>query len=868
MTDRRFFSGLGALGALMCAAGMTGCGHPAINSGAGGGSVDGVGGANGNPDAGLSATGGHSNESGLGGAGPGTGTGGAGGAVQVTKVACGSATPTELGTALDYTRPYAATPAITAMTNTLFSGLTDDKSKADQMRGTVAANTNYDSFETPNTTTIKGFRFRDGPRGVNLDAKLTSGTGYSTAFPAAMARGASFDLDLEYQIGQAIGDETLASGNTMILAPTVNILRHPAWGRAQETYGEDPFLLGRLGTAFTVGVQEYIAACAKHYAANNIENGRETAHAQMDEQTLREIYARHFEMIIKDGGLACVMAAYNLVGITGPTPFPDTKSTENSHLLTDVLRTDFGFRGFVLSDWWAMSNAQNLALVGNAQGTTTLQDIARKGISAGLDMELPWSFNYSQLEALVQGGSIARAQFETSVKRVLEQKVRFNAYNLSGQIGLKATATHLDASNSITGNEVAGGHIELAGRAALRSSVLLKNENKALPINLASGKKLAILGATVTARYGTGDGTTALTDTTNFSSSDPKLGTRTGDRGSSRVNIDPAKTTSPAAGIRAAAMARGLTVIQSSNAADAASADFIVVIAGLTVQDEGEEYTGAGDRVGTVSTSTTPNLALDAKNSTGAVQNPLIMAAAALGKPMAVILEGGSVIDLPWLTALPATSAVVMAWYPGMDGGHALADLLFHANDNANFGAKLPITWPQNVSQEPQFSGGTNTVMDYYLGYRWFDNKALTPLFPFGFGLSYTTFSYGNARLSKHAVAAGATPVSCSDVNKDGIVDVIVDVRNTGMVAGEEVVMVFASYPSETARRPMRELKGFHRTSSIPAGGGLSVTIPVRISDLKFWDSANSRWAWSSQVKLLVGPSVANLTAVDTFTVN
>jgi len=137
----------------------------------------------------------------------------------------------------------------------------------------------------------------------------------------------------------------------MLLAPTVNILRHPAWGRAQETYGEDPFLLGRLGSAFTVGVQQYVAACVKHYAANNIENGRETANATMDEQTLHEMYARHFEMIVEEGGVSAVMAAYNQVN--------GLHSTQSAHLLTDLLRGEFGFKGLVLSDWWAMPNGNS-----------------------------------------------------------------------------------------------------------------------------------------------------------------------------------------------------------------------------------------------------------------------------------------------------------------------------------------------------------------------------------------------------------------------------------------------------------------------------------------------------------------------------
>ena len=217
---------------------------------------------------------------------------------------------------------------------------------------------------------------------------------YSTSFPVAMARGAAFDDDLD-SIGQAIGDEMLPSGHTMMLAPTINILRHPAWGRAQETYGEDPLLARAPRQRVHVGVQNYVAVCAKHYAANNIENGRQSANAMIDEQTLREIYARHFEMMTREGGAAAVMAAYNLVN--------GTKATQSGHLLTDLLRTDFGFQGFTLTDWWAMPNGANLSTM-----PSVLEATAVEAVNAGLDMELPWRYNYSTLTTAVSDGSLRR----------------------------------------------------------------------------------------------------------------------------------------------------------------------------------------------------------------------------------------------------------------------------------------------------------------------------------------------------------------------------------------------------------------------------------------------------------------------------
>jgi beta-glucosidase len=753
---------------------------------------------------------------------------GTGGSHQGTDAGTGGTSETDAGTVVPktscgdktyadkYTPGYAQNAAITAEVNALVASMSLTQ-KATQMRGTATGGgQNYsDIFRTPNDTQsgIRGFLFRDGPRGVNLAAELPTGkSGYSTSFPAPMARGAAFDLDLEYRIGRAIGDETLAGGYTMMLAPTINILRHPAWGRAQETYGEDPYLLGRLGSAFTVGVQEYVPACAKHYAANNIENGRASINAQMDEQTLREIYARHYEMVIRDGGVACVMAAYN--------PLNGKHCTQNRHALTDILRDDFGFKGFVLSDWWAMPPGSNTSVT-----TDTLKANASEAVQAGLDMELPWSFNYSQLESITgEGLPVPSSVVNTAVSRILEQKLRFKVGRLSEPIGLKAPTTTFSSQNSIENNQA---HVDIAYEAALKSMTLLKNEGNVLPIQRANVQRVAVLGARVSYNLQIGD-----SGTINFATD-----VRTGDLGSSRVKHDPAKSMGPFDGIRAAAGA-GITVVSGSDVSVAQDADFIVVVAGLTPEDEGEEYTGAGDR---------RNFLLDGKKATNQrVQNTLITQAAALGKPMVVVLEGGSVIEMPWLAEVPA---VVMAWYPGMVGGKALGALLF---GDENFSGKLPISWPKRWEDLPTFSSPGTTVMDYYLGYRRFDHEAIEPLYPFGHGLSYTAFEYSNLQLP------------CTDVTKQGVVDVRVDVKNTGAVAGDEVVLLFVSYPESKARRPQKELKGFYRVSLSP-GQTKQVTIPLRVSDLKYWDMTASKWVVESgTLKVHVGPSAASLPLSET----
>ncbi len=734
-------------------------------------------------------------------------------APDLVKMSCGDGVysdPWSPGYAPDPTVQNAARTAVASMSIS---------ERADQMRGTnPGGGTNFtDIFRTPDNTNkgIRGFLFRDGPRGVNMLAQLPSGkNGYSTTFPVPMARGAAFDMDLEYRIGVASGDETVASGNTMLLAPTVNILRHPAWGRSQETYGEDPYLLGRLGTAFTAGVQTFVPACAKHYAGNNIENGRASANAQMDEQTLREIYGRHFEMIVRDGGVACVMAAYNLVN--------GKKSTQNKHLLTDILRSDFGFKGFVLADWWAMPP-------GSASSSAdALQANAAEAVNAGLDMELPWSFNYQQLEAVTGSGKpLPESAITQSATRIVEQKFRFNVAKTGTPIGLKVPKTTLSAQGSIENN---ADHIAIAHEAALKGITLLKNDKSTLPIDRNKVHTVAVIGADVTYHVVNTD---QATGTIHFAT-DPRLG----DLGSSRVLADPAKSTGPAAGLKAVA-GSGVNVVSGSDPNLANNADFVVVVAGLTPEDEGEEYTGAGDR---------NNFTLDGKSGSNA-QNALIAAVAAKNKPMVVVLEGGSVIDMPWLAQVPA---VVMAWYPGMDGGRALGELLF---GDASFSGKLPFTWPAKWGDEPSFTGGITTAMDYFIGYRYFDKKQIAPLYPFGHGLSYTTFQYRYLQ------------VPCTDVTKAGVVDIKADVTNTGKTKGDEVSFLFVSYPSTQARRPVKELKGFHRVSLEP-GQTKRITFQLRIADLKFWDNGSNAWqVESGPVQIMVGPSSADLSLKDTMVV-
>jgi beta-glucosidase len=770
--------------------------------------------------------------------------------------------------------------------------------KAEQLRGVFSGEgtSNWDDIERSydnDELRIKGWQYRDGPRGLNLDAPVcegkdrnSSGTkvaehGSATAFPVPVARGATFDVGLEHRIGQAMGDELVAANMSMFLVPCVNILRHPYWGRAQETYGEDSFLLGRIGTGLTAGIQEYSAACAKHFAANNIERDRWLVNAQLDPRTLREIYGRHFEMIVQDGGVACVMASYNSVN--------GTKATQNKDLLTTILRQEFGFKGLVLSDWWAMPGYTTSSL-----DTTTRTNSARDALLAGLDIEVPWSLNYKVIDEGLVPAAIDETLINDHVDRVLAQKLRFNAQRMDGPVGLKAPTSRyvVDKNNisQITNND---DHIAIAEEAARKAMVLLKNcpmadkrcavpatdDSNVLPLAPTAGTvtRIAVVGPTISyCKDATGPGIeSCYQDHTNNGTINFATGIRTGDTGSSRVNVDLEKSVSPFAGIceavggtvdqkvapTACAGGNGFSVTTATtNGGDvspavtaAQNADVVVVVVGLTPYNEGEQYNG-NDR---------ENLSLDGKDhgrGYGTLNTNLVQAVAKLGKRMIVVIEAGSVVNMPWLDDVPA---VVMAWYPGMVGGRALGKLLL---GKENFSGKLPVTWPTDESQLPIFDDmpdGT-TKMDYFLGYRRFDTLKLTPRYSFGYGLSYARFQYANLQ------------VPCSSVTRGGVVEVKVDVSNTSPRGGEEVVMLFVTFPTGPdgiPSRSIKELKGFYRvgldgqgqttdcrygSASTPCASAKRITIPVRVGDLKYYDTDVMPNRWDVQpgaYRLVVAPS-------------
>jgi beta-glucosidase len=589
---------------------------------------------------------------------------------------------------------------------------------------------------------IPPFVMADGPRGV---APVQG----ATTFPVGMARGASWDPALERRVGAAMGRELRAAGGNVLLAPTINNLRHPGWGRSQETYGEDVHLLSRMAVAFVQGAQEYVLASPKHYAANSIEDTRFDVDVTIDERTLREIYLPQFRAAVAEGGAAAVMTAYNSVN--------GQFCGENGQLVREILKTEWGFNGFVMSDW--------------VFGTHSTLGSAR----SGLDLEMPVARFYGDdLLTAVADGRVAESLIDEAVGRMVRKKLEYGL-DQPGQ-----------PDRNVLGSEE---HLALAREMAARGAVLLKNEYQALPLDADALDRIVVVGV--------------LADTPN-----------TGDKGSS--NTRPTFVATPLQGIEALVGDRvsvdyiGRDKLDPGDLERIASADAVIVVTGLTYEDEGEGLIGAGDRT---------DLGLPAER----VQ--LIRDVAAVSSRAIVVLEGGGAITMgDWL---PDIDALLMAWYPGQMGGYAIADLLF---GRVNPSGKLPITFPRSLDQLPFFDNQSLVVnYDYFHGYRYIDRNGSTPEFPFGFGLSYTTFAIDRFRASQSQARAA------------DVVRFSVDVTNTGTSAGAEVVQLYVTCPGSAVERAELELKGFARVSLDP-GETKTVEIPVPVNSLAYYDVTRAAW--------------------------
>lgn len=598
---------------------------------------------------------------------------------------------------------------------------------------------------------IPGIAFSDGPRGVVI--------GSATCFPVSMARGATFDPELEEAIGDAIGRELRASGATYYGGVCVNLLRHPGWGRAQETYGEDPHQVGEMGAALTRGVQRHALACVKHFALNSMENARFTVDVTTDERALHEVYLPHFRRVI-DEGVASVMSSYNSVN--------GEWAGQNRSLLTDVLRGEWGFEGFVITDF----------IFGLRDGVAS--------VAAGLDIEMPFrQTRATSLPEALADGTITRDDLEAPARRVVATLLRFAA----------VLATDRPPPEVLGCDE----HRALARRAATQSIVLLRNDGDLLPLDAASLRRVAVIGR-LAAVANVGDG------------------------GSSDVSARDVVT--PLAGLEAALP--DAEVVHADDASVAADADVAVVVVGYTKDDEGE-YLGeklAPDLMTLFPPTDHPLVGQDAPvpefdpplepfvgEATMAPggdrrslrlhheDEALIEATLATNRRTVVAVMSGSAVVMPWADHVPA---VLQLWYPGQEGGHALADILL---GHVPPGGRLPFAIPRGEDDLVDFDPDATAATYGLLHGQWhLDATGTKAHHPFGFGLATTSFELTRA-------------TQVGD-------DVAVEVHNTGDRAGVHVVQIYASLPDSVHERPWRRLVGFARVS-LDAGDHVEVSIPL-----------------------------------------
>ncbi len=637
---------------------------------------------------------------------------------------------------------------------------------------------------------LPGLAFSDGPRGVVV--------GNRTCFPVTMARGATWDPALEEEVGEAIGRELRVAGANLYGGVCVNLLRHPAWGRAQETYGEDPCHVGEMGAALARGVQRHAMACVKHLACNSMENARFRVDVSVDEIALHEVYLAQFKRIVDDG-VAAVMSAYNAVN--------GAYCGENRQLLVDILRQEWGFGGVVISDW----------IFGLRQAAASLD--------GGLDVEMPYRMvRASHLLQALGDGEVSWEQVEEAATHLVATLLRFEPVLDGGRMAGGAA--------SGTTKELADSHRSLARRAAAQSVVLLRNEpvegSPVLPLEATPGRGVAVFGS--------------LAATVNL-----------GDAGSSDVWALDCVTV--LAGLRETAP--GVTVVDGTEADPldvahaAAGVDVAIVVVGYTFEDEGEYIGDAGvdlsglfpgpDDPQLVAAFETENAALEpvivpdhvyprpaeltfaSGGDRSSLRLPpadveLIRAVSAANPRTVVVLQGGSaILCSEWDTTVPA---IAHAWYGGSEAGSGLADVLFGRAEPAG---RLPISVPEEESDLPEFAGESDhAVYDRWHGWWHLERAGRPPAYPFGFGLAYTTFSIEDA----------AARTDGSTVVVEGWV------ANTGGRDGSDVVQVYARLAD--SNRP-RRLVGFTRVE-IPAGGRRPFSVRARPERLACRDPESHRW--------------------------
>ena len=617
--------------------------------------------------------------------------------------------------------------------------------------------------------------------------------GYRTIFPIPLAEASSWDPTLAERSTGIAAQETYASGLRWTFAPMLDIARDPRWGRITEGAGEDPFLGAAFARARVRGFQgsDYgapgkILACAKHWVAYGAaEGGRDYNTTDMSENTLREIYFPPFKAAV-DSGVGTLMSAFNdLNGV--PT-------SANPFTLTKVLRGEWKFDGFVVSDYTSVKELINHGLAANDK------DAARLALNAGVDMEMVSRLFNQHGPELLKEGQVSQATIDEAVRRILRIKFRLGLFEHPYTDAARETGSLLTSENRAAARIIAG-----------RSMVLLKNERETLPLNK-SIRSIAVIGPLADDRraplgWWSGDGKTADTVT-------PLAGIKA--KVSSETKVSYAKGCDTQ-GDSTEGFAEAVAAARDS--------DVAIVFVGETAEMVGEAASKSS---------------LDLTGR----QLDLVKAVQATGKPTIVVLINGRPLTIGWI--VENAPAILEAWMGGSEAGNAIADVLF---GDTNPGGKLPVTFPRTVGQVPIYYNHMNTgrppeannrYTSKYLDVPW------TPLFPFGYGLSYTQFKITNLQLSAQRMPA------------NGKLTVSVDVENVGRRAGDEVVQLYIRDTAASMTRPVKELKGFQRVTLQP-GEKKRLEFVLTGEQLGFWNREMRFVVEPGEFKVMVGPNSEDL---------
>lgn len=689
--------------------------------------------------------------------------------------------------------------------------------------GMVHAQSKFSSAGVPRLG-IPEFWMTDGPHGIRPEVLWDEWdqAGWTNdscvAYPALTCLAATWNPEMSMLYGKSIGEEARYRNKTVLLGPGVNIYRTPLNGRNFEYMGEDPYLAGRMVVPYVQGVQQNgVAACVKHYALNNQEVNRHTTNVVVDDRALYEIYLPAFKAAVQEGGTWAIMGAYNL--------YKGQHACHNQYLLNDILRGEWGFDGVVVSDWGGVHNTDESITNGLDMEFGSWTNGLSNGTSNAYDnyyLALP----YLQR---IQDGKVGTKELDEKVRRILRLAFR----------------TTMDLNRPF-GALLSPEHYEAARRIGEEGIVLLQNKNAVLPIDLNKAKTIAVIGENAVKMMTVGGGSSSLKVQRELSPLDG-IKARVGDK----AEVVYAR------GYVGDATGEYNGVVTGQNLKDdrtpeeliaeavkvAAGADYVVFIGGLNKSNH--QDCEDSDRK-------------ELNLSYG--QDAVISALAKANKNLIVVNISGNAIAMPWVNEVPA---IVQDWYLGSEAGSALAAVLM---GDVNPSGKLPFTFPVKLEDVPAHSQGEYTgensrkVIDMkynegiFVGYRWTDKqKKVKPLFPFGHGLSYTTFEYSKPTADAKTMSA------------DGTLTVKVNVKNTGTREGQEVVQLYISDKQSSLPRPIKELKGFQKIKLAP-GEEKEVTFTIEKEALSFFDDTKHAWvAEPGKFEAVIAASAADIRGVVPF---